>query len=312
MINNNMQLESAAYVINGEQACPINWVITNKQMLDELLLEHGGVLLRNFKISSVSEFNKFSNALSSNLLDYIFRSSPRTKLGNKIYTSTEYPADRTIPLHNENSYTNAWPNKIMFFCAIAPTISGGETPIADSRKVLQCIDSKIIAKFEQLGVQYVRNYIPGIDLSWQEVFQTDDKQQVEEYCKNNSIEFAWDSGVSELATKQTLQATLEHPVTKQKSWFNQAHLFHRSAISQEQQETMLNALGINMLPRNTYYGDGSEIEEDVLQNIRAAYAKCETAFAWQTGDILVLDNILMAHGRRPYQGDRKIVVSMAG
>ena len=110
-------------------------------------------------------------SLCPDLLDYVYRSTPRTKLGGKIYTATEYPADRIIPLHNENAYSKSWPQKIFFFSVIVAS-EGGETPIADSREVYKWIDPEIRHKFEKHRVMYTRNYSKGIDLSWQEVFQT--------------------------------------------------------------------------------------------------------------------------------------------
>ena len=121
----------------------------------------------------------------------------------------------------------------MFFCAL-PAVEGGYTPVADSREVYKRIDKKIIEKFNEHGIKYVRNYFPEIDLSWEEVFQSKDKNTVEQYCNNNSILFEWGSSSSEqeveLTTSQVCQATLSHPITKERVWFNQANLFHSSSL----------------------------------------------------------------------------------
>lgn len=96
---------------------------------------------------------------------------------------------------------------------------GGETVIADSRHVYNSIDMNIINKFNEKKVLYVRNYTEGIDLSWQEVFQTEDKKEVEQYCKNHSINYEWKTGDLVLTTKQICQATIKHPLTKENVWF---------------------------------------------------------------------------------------------
>lgn len=302
--NNGIILIEAKKPIN-----PIDWVKSNRDFIEQPLLEHGGVLLRGFDIHSLSEFNKFSQIICPNLLNYTYRSTPRSNLGGKIYTATEYPADQTIPLHNENAYTDSWPERIMFFCAI-PAREGGETPIVDSRKVLKQIDNGIVNKFDNKGVLYVRNYSPGVDLSWQEVFQTNDKQEVEEYCFNHSITCAWSHEGPELTTRQICQATLLHPITKEKVWFNQAHLFHTSSLNKEIAQALIAEVGEKNLPRNSFYGDGSAIEDEVLNHIKEAYKKEMIVFKWQQGDIMILDNILMAHGRKPFAGERKIAVAM--
>lgn len=288
---------------------PIEWAHNNKNLVEQNLFEYGGLLLRGFDINSLSEFNKFSQTICPNLLEYTYRSTPRSNLGGRIYTTTEYPADQSIPLHNENAYSDSWPEKIMFFCVI-PAKEGGETPIADSRKVFKRIDKEIVKKFEDKGILYVRNYSPGVDLSWQEVFQTEDKQEVEKYCQTHSIEYCWNQVEAELTTKQLCQATLFHPITKEKVWFNQAHLFHISSLKKELIQALITEVGEKNLPRNSFYGDGEPFEEEVLNHIREAYEKEMIAFRWQRGDIMILDNVLMAHGRNPYSGERKIAVAM--
>jgi hypothetical protein len=65
------------------------------------------------------------------------------------------------------------------------------------------------------------------------------------------------------------------------------------------------------LPANTYYGDGSPIEPEVLDHLRAAYHAETVSFPWQQGDLLMLDNMLVAHGRAPYAGARQILVGMS-
>lgn len=290
----------------------IKFVEINKETIEGQLLKFGGVLLRGFGIRAVSEFNKLSTLISPNLLDYVNRSTPRTKLGGKIYTATEYPADKKIPFHNENSYSLSWPNKILFFCVIAPE-NGGETPIADSRYVFNQINKKIVDEFNNKKILYVRNYTSGIDLSWQEVFQTENKIDVEKYCYENSIDYAWQhpsNRDTDLVTKQICQATLKHPVTGENIWFNQAHLFNIWSLEEADRNTLIANLGKDALPRNTYFGDGTEIDPEYFKHINEAYEQEKIEFKWQKGDVLILDNMLMAHSRNTFFGDRKVVVAM--
>lgn len=286
------------------------WLNENKAMIEKSLLEHGGVLFRNFNLYALSEFNRFVRILAPDLLDYVYRSTPRTKLGGNIYSATEYPADRTIPLHNENAYARSWPKKIFFFSVIVAEV-GGETPVADSRRVYNAIDLSVRQKFEDLGVMYVRQYSKGVDLSWQEVFHTQEKLEVEKFCKENEIDFQWSEGIIELVTRQVCQASLVHPVTREPVWFNQAHLFHVSSLAENSRLSLIQEIGENNLPRNALYGNGEPIELEVLDHIRQVYEREKLKFKWQRGDIMLLDNILMTHGREPYKGERKVAVAMA-
>lgn len=298
----------ACFMPNDNNENIVKYISTYMDQIDRVLLKFGGILLRGFSIHSISEFNTLANTVIPNLLEYVNRSTPRTKLGGKIYTATEYPADKRIPFHNENSYTLSWPSKIIFFSAIVAD-EGGETAIADSRNVYKNIPKEIIAEFDAKKVMYIRNFTPGIDLSWQTVFQTENKNDVEMYCQQNNISYEWKSGV-ELTVKQTCQATIRHPETEENSWFNQAHLFHRSALSYVELDGLINLLGEDNLPRNAYFGDGTEIPENYLQLITAAYEKEQIEFKWQTGDVMLLDNRIMAHSRNPFKGERKVVVAM--
>lgn len=287
----------------------IEWFKNNSNHINETILKHGGILIRGFEWSSVSEFNKVAQIVCPELLDYVYRSTPRTRLGGKIYTATEYPAERTIPQHNENAYSRSWPRKIIFGSVLVAD-TGGETPITDSRSIYNKIPKKIREDFEEKKVMYVRNYRPNVDLSWQEVFQTDKKEEVELYCHHNNIQYEWNVGSAELRTKQICQSILLHPDTKEKVWFNQAHLFHVSGLPENDKNYLIKEFGIEGLPRNSFYGDGSEIDVNDLNTIRQIYENEQIVFPWKRGDIMILDNILMTHGRMPFTGERKVVVAM--
>jgi alpha-ketoglutarate-dependent taurine dioxygenase len=288
---------------------PLDWAKKYQREIDKLIQKNGAVLLRGLNISSSKTFaGVIKEIFGSNLLSYTYRSTPRTGLKGNIYTATEYPASEVIPQHNENSYSKRWPNRIAFFCLI-PAEKGGETPISDSRLIYQRIPEKIRAKFEEKGIAYVRNY-SEIDLPWTQVFQTDDKQEVERFCHENQIEYEWfDDG--RLRTKQVNAATINHPVTGEKVWFNQAHLFHVSNLAPDIAQAMMTSFGTDNLPRNAFYGDGSEIDPADLAVIKEIYKNCQIRFPWKQGDLLLLDNVLFTHGREPFEGTRKILVGMS-
>jgi len=287
----------------------VNWAANNREFIDTNLSKSGGILFRNFNMTSATDLERFIRAISGELLEYTYRSTPRNQVSGNIYTSTEYPADQSIPLHNEMAYSRNWPLKIWFFC-VKSAEQGGETPIADSRKVFERISPKIKEQFMERKVMYVRNYGDGLDLPWQNVFQTDNKAEVEDYCRKAGIEFEWE-GSNHLITRQVCQAVATHPKTGEMVWFNQAHLFHISSLQPAVRELLFAKFNEEHLPRNAYYGDGSPLESSVLDEIRDAYQQEAVIFPWQEGDILMLDNMLAAHGRRPFVGSRKVVVGMA-
>lgn len=279
-----------------------------REHIDRLLLQTGGVLLRGFDVPSVAGFQAFASDYGHPLLNYEFASTPRSAVSSGVYTSTEYPAHQHIPLHNEQAYTREWPMKIWFHCVTAPA-SGGETPIADSRAIYRGMPPALRQRFAE-GLCYVRNYSADFDLTWQQVFQTESRAEVEAYCRRSAIECEWkDDG--ELRTLQRCQGVERHPATGEMVWFNQAHLFHASNLQAEVRESLEDMLGADNLPRNVCFADGSPIPDGMLDEVRAVLAANTVIFPWRSGDILMLDNMLVAHARTPFSGPRKVVVAMA-
>jgi alpha-ketoglutarate-dependent taurine dioxygenase len=284
----------------------VDWASSNRDFIDKELLKHGALLFRGFDLKSPAHFEKFAEAISPNLFAE-YGDLPREGVGGKVYGSTPYPADQAILFHNESSHMHRWPMRIWFYC-VQPSEQGGETPIVDCRRVYQLLDPKLRERFIEKKLMYVRNYIDGLDVSWQTFFRTSDKAVVEEYCRKNSIEFEWN--VDGLRTKQICPAVVKHPLTGEMVFFNQLQLHHVSCLEPAVRKSLLSILKEEDLPRNVYYGDGSPIEDSVVQEIREIYEQVAVAFPWQKGDVVMLNNMLVAHGRNPYVGARKIVVAM--
>jgi alpha-ketoglutarate-dependent taurine dioxygenase len=207
------------------------------------------------------------------------------------------------------SYSHNWPAKLLFYCDLPPE-TRGRTPLASERQVTQRLDPAIQQSFREKGVMYVRNYGEGVDLSWRDAFQTDDRAAVEEYCRRCGMEAEWRDG-DRLRTRAVRQVVATHPKTGETLWFNHAHMFHHSNLQPEVREVLLAQFKEDELPRNAFYGDGSPIESSVLEEIRQTYHDSSVAFSWQKGDVLIVDNFLVTHGREPFTGPRRILVAMA-
>lgn len=286
----------------------VAWAKNNQEFLQTELLKHGAILFRGFNVESVSEFENFAQAISPDLFgDY--GDLPRAGEGGKVYASTPYPPDKAILFHNESSHLHQWPLKIWFFC-VQPAQQGGETPIIDCRKAYKIINTQLRERLDRKQLMYVRHYTNGLDVSWQNFFRTDEKSTVENYCRYAKIDFEWYDDNS-LITRQVRPALAVHPKTNEPVFFNQIQLHHIAYLDTEVRESLLSTFGDKKLPRNVYYGDGTPIEDSAIAEIHEVYQQSQTSFTWQKSDILMLDNMLTAHGRNPYTGDRKVVVAIA-
>jgi len=284
------------------------WVANNRRSVEADLFKYGAVLFRGFRVPDQPAFSEVVAAANVPLMNYVEGATPRTQLGGKIYTSTEYPADQSIALHNELTYVMTWPMKLWFYCS-RPADERGETPIADVRNVLRRISPEIRARFAEKGWMLVRNFGEGLSLPWQASFHLDTREELEAYCRGARVECVWKDG-DRLQTRQVRPAIATHPTTGDAVWFNHVAFWHVSSLEPQVREAMLALFGEDDLAYNTLYGDGTPIDDGVVAEIREAYRQETVAFPWQHGDVLMLDNMLVAHGRSPFAGPRKILVAM--
>jgi alpha-ketoglutarate-dependent taurine dioxygenase len=286
------------------------WVGENPRAVTEKLEAYGAVLFRGFSFESVEAFDDFAKVFCPARQDYIGGNSPRTKVKDGIYTATEYPNSAKISLHNEASYLSSMPRYIMFYCEVAPK-RGGQTQLADCRKVFQGIAHSVRERFVSKRIKYVNNLHGGYGFgrSWRDVFQTDDRREVEQWLKMRGYEFHWkaDGG---LRTSIVGDGVAKHPETKEDVWVNQAEQWHPSSLDSRARKSLLSLLKEEDLPHNAYFGDGTPLVETDLDHIRQVLAEQEVVFEWAEKDVLLCDNYLVAHGRRPFSGERKIFAAL--
>jgi alpha-ketoglutarate-dependent taurine dioxygenase len=284
-----------------------SWAASNQDFIESELLDHGAVLFRNFGIDSPADFERFAQAICGELYGE-YGDLPREQVGSKIYGATFYPAEQPILFHNESSHLNRWPLKILFYCAV-PARQGGETPLLDCRKIYERLDPEVRERFHRKKLLYVRTFIEGLDVPWEDFFRTSDRAVVEARCRESALECEWlpERG---LRIKKLRPAISRHPRTNETVFFNQIQLHHVSCLEKAVRDSLLSAFREEELPRNVYYGDGSPIEDDLVAELGRLYRKTAASFPWRSGDVLLVDNMLTAHSRNPFVGPRKILVAL--
>lgn len=297
-----------------------DWAAKHAEEIDGLAGRVGAVLIRGFGIGDADAFRAFCHAVRSDLRNYTGGDSPRTGVADQVYTSTEYPPHLEVLLHNELSYAGWSPSRV-FFCCLQPSQTGGETQIADGRRLYASLPLEIRSRFEERGITYLQHLWdgegePGIGKSWQETFETGDRQAVETYLTRSGMDYEWTP--YGLRTRARHPAVVEHPVTGEKCWHNQADQWHRGFDSvkasfgaTDDPRFRPETSGEESLGNHVTFGDGGEIDVADLQCIRDTSRQCEVLFPWQAGDVLILDNVLTMHGRKPFTGPRRVLVAMA-
>jgi alpha-ketoglutarate-dependent taurine dioxygenase len=291
----------------AEQVDLAEWAAGHREHLEQRLQQHGAILFRGFGLNTPAEFERVAAAIYRQIFAE-YGDLPREGVAGKIYTSTPYPEDKSILYHNEGSHMSRFPSRISFFCLLAAT-EGGCSPIVDCRRVYQQLDATVRERFERLGLMYVRNFSDGLDVSWQRFFQTDDRAVVEAAGREQGFECEW-VGERHLRIRQRCRGVLRHPRTGEMSFFNQVQLHHVHCLEADVRQSLLSIFRREDLPRHVYYGDGTPIEDAVMDHIGELYEANAVRFQWQAGDIVTLDNLITAHGRDPYRGPRKIVVAL--
>lgn len=277
----------------------------------EEAMRQGAVKFNGIQIETQDNFQHIVDAISDKFMNYIDGNSPRTKLSGNVYTSTEYDQTQRITMHNELSYSAKWPNKLFFSC-LKPAEQGGETLLADSREILRKMDQKIVEEVRKKGVLYIRNLHSGTGIgpSWQDTFETADKEQLENYCRSYGINFEWGKN-GELRLKQYSKGIINHRITAEELWFNQIDQFHPIQLGEDMLETLTILYeSAEEYPMYVTFGDGTAISQDMVQEISSTIDSLVMAPAWQKNELLIVDNEMIAHGRNPYLGTRKVVVAM--
>ncbi len=296
--------------------CPIaaistqmSWIAGRKSAIEKELRQRGALFFRGFGIDTPERLLEFAAATSNDSPNFKEESSPRSQISGAVYTSTDYPEDYEIQFHNEYSYANEWPMKLYFACVI-PAASAGETPVASTRGLLKRLKASTVETFREKGIMYVRNFRSGIGVGWQTAFQSTDKAVVEKYCSAQGLACEWLAG-DILRTRKVQNPIVRHPHTGEEVWFNHGFFWNVRALEPEEVREYFLSQEADSLPTNTFFGDGSPIPDVIIEEIRAAYAAEAIRVPWEKGDVLLIDNMLVSHGRSSFSGSRRIIVQMA-
>ncbi|WP_394849404.1 TauD/TfdA family dioxygenase [Pendulispora brunnea] len=278
-----------------------------------LLNVHGAVLFRNFDVSSARLLEKATAAFSPDAwVKYREASTPRETVEGNVATSTTYPNTESIYQHNENSHVMSWPLYLMFCCEVRAT-AGGATPLCDVRRVYRRIPIGLRTRLEDEGFLYRRafGYHKRIGFSWSAAFGLSSKSDLETYFMKNSMRAEWGQLDNDrLVATYRRWASLEHPITKERVWFNHGTFFNIYNQAEARRQLITRVVGLEGAPYHTFFGNGSAITISEYQELRSAYDAEMSSVPWERGDLMLIDNMLTSHGRESFEGPRRVLVTM--
>jgi alpha-ketoglutarate-dependent taurine dioxygenase len=285
------------------------WAAEHRETLRAAVAEHGSVRVRGLGLSDPSEAGAVFERLADGLMTEREAFAGRQRHSDGVYSSASWPQNQPMCMHHELSYTLEFPGLMMFACLGAPS-EGGATGVSDSEAVLAALPADLVERVEREGWLLTRSYNDEIGASVAEAFGTDDRDAVESYCRANAIEFEWqpDGG---LRTRQRRSAVVHHPRTGRRCWFNQIAFLSEWTMAAEVREFLVDMYGADGLPFNTRFGGGDPIGEDVVELLNEVYEANTVREPWRAGDLMLVDNIRMAHSREPFEGPREVLVGMA-
>ncbi|MFH9426170.1 TauD/TfdA family dioxygenase [Streptomyces sp. NPDC017529] len=297
-------------VAGADGEAPLDWLERHGDALRGQAAEHGSVLVRGLRLHGQADaVAALRRLMPAPYVEYE-PFAPRTVHAEGVYSSSEWPPDQPMCMHHEVSYALDVPS-LLAFCCVTPPASGGVTALADSRRVLADLPAPLVERFERLGWELLRNYHAFVGVPWQSAFPGGgDRAAVEDYCRRQGITFGWDD--DGLRTRQLRPAVARHPLTGERCWFNQIAFLNEETMDPAVREYLALEFGEDGLPFTTRYGDGTPIDRATVDLINEVYERHTVRFTWERGDLLLVDNVLTAHSREPYRGDREIVVAMGG
>jgi len=284
------------------------YIAANKTAVDATLDKAGAVLFRGFDVPDPHAFDAVVEAYGEPGFTYedSLSNAVRTNVTPRVFTANEAPPATEIFLHHEMAQTPIYPSKLFFYCEIAPG-SGGATPLCRSDRVLAQLKRaapEFVTKVEAEGVRYT-NVMPGDDdagsgqgRSWRSTLSADTRKAAEARLAALGYSWEWMEDGSLRATTPALPA-VRNLKDGRRSFFNQLIAAFRGWSDSR-----------NDPNRSITFGGGDPITTQDMAPAIAIADELTFDCAWQPGDVALVDNFAVMHGRRPFEGKRRVLASL--
>lgn len=285
-----------------------SYVHRHKSKIDTALQNHGAILFRGFDVPGSDQFDAAVTAYGEANFPYAesLSNAVRVNVTDRVFTANEAPPSTSIYLHHEMAQTPIYPSKLFFYCEIAPG-SGGATPLCRSDILLDNLKDRapdLVSRFTAKGVRYT-NILPveddpgsGQGRSWRSMLSVSERDQAETRLAALGYDWQWMDDGSLRMTSPKLDAirTLDDG---RMVFFNQLIAALRGWSDTR-----------NQASKSVTYGDGTAITQSDLADAIEISDALSFDLEWQAGDVALVDNYLVMHGRRPFTGKRRVLASL--
>lgn len=299
-------------------------VTSRKGFFKDLLKKHGAVVLRNARKLDAETLSKYITAIGINSGDQPFEqngsTAKRTEITEVLSTANEGPPNVRIHQHNEFSRFVKYPTKLFFVCA-AYNGEGGETPIVHGGEFFQKINEKAPNFIEELSRRglYMEQVWPlksNNNTHWSYKFcfgrridpnDTDFERQKEQAKKlakeiaSPDCEFTPENDLLIRQFTEPIRIYRNGDGEEFPCFFNSLTTFY--AYTKHR-------VGDYSKTHSICYNDGGEIPVTYLDLVLETSLEIAYNHQWNEGDIVIVDNYMVSHGRLPWKGERRILVSM--
>lgn len=287
--------------------CLATYMGKNSQYLIHKAFLFGAILFRDFDVD-VDMFQESVDALNLPTISMKGSAAPRSKIQGNIYTSNDSPPLEPIPMHHEMAQSNNPPAYIFFYCNL-PSKSGGETPIMDSRVLIQYIKGKYPEEYRKLcnGIYYnrampkVTNPLSPIGRSWKDTFEVDTKEELELFLQKSNMRYKWITN-DNIRVQTPLKKAISKDVRSGLDLFSNAIIAARMGWIDK----------LNDPSKSIQYSDGTYVDKEFVDDLNDFIDQEKVTFEWQQGDVLMIDNTITMHSRNPFTPPRKILATIRG